>query len=47
MGFVTKYRMGNVARGMEWAADTIHQNMIDAGLEMTWGHNGKDDDKGW
>lgn len=26
------YRMSNVAKGMEWAADTVRQRMIDDGL---------------
>jgi hypothetical protein len=40
-----KYRMGNIGRGMEWAADSIHQDMIDKGSQMTWGENGYDDDQ--
>jgi hypothetical protein len=39
-----KYRMGNVARGSEWAADSIHRQMVDSGCTMNFT---KDDDKGW
>ncbi len=40
-----KYRMRNVGNGYEWAADTIHQEMIDQGAMMTWGEDGYDDDQ--
>jgi hypothetical protein len=26
------YRMSNIAKGMEWAADTIHQQLVDGNL---------------
>jgi len=38
-----KYRMGNVARGSEWAADSIHKQLIDGGATMIF--DGPDDDQ--
>lgn len=40
-----KHRMVNVARGMEWAADTTHAALIAAGVEMTF--SGNDPDLEW
>lgn len=37
--------MINVARGMEWAADTTHAALIEAGVEMTF--DGNDPDLEW
>lgn len=40
-----KHRMINVARGMEWAADTTHAALIMAGVDMTF--SGNDPDLEW
>lgn len=40
-----KHRMVNVARGIEWAADTTHTALVEAGIEMTF--SGNDPDLEW
>lgn len=40
-----KHRAFSVSQGMEWAADTIHHEMIESGLEMTF--TGNDPELKW
>lgn len=40
-----KYRMGNIARGSEWAADSIHKELTDRGATMKF--RGDDPDLKW
>lgn len=40
-----KYRMGNVARGSEWAADTNHNQLVDGGATMAF--TGHDPELNW